>query len=328
MKFYQKHNEKIICLLCRHKCKLSQEAIGMCGVNKNKNGQLENLVYGYPSAMNVDPIEKKPLFHFLPNTRIFSIGTVGCNFRCPFCQNHSISQTKQFDKSKYYSPKEIATMAKNTNCSSVAFTYNEPSIFYPYAKDVALYAKELGMKTVFVSNGIESPEVIEDMVGVIDAVNIDLKSFNDKYYKKVLKGKLDDVLDSLKLFKNNNIWLEVTTLIIENQNDSNEELEKIASFISNDLSKTTPWHISAFHPDYKMLSTAHTKLSTLKRAYDIGKKHNLNYVYYGNASEDMNTKCPKCEYDLIKRDRYNVLENNIINSKCPKCDEVINGVFS
>ena len=163
---------------------------------------------------------------------------------------------------------------------------------------------------------------------MIDAVNIDLKSFNDKYYKKVLKGKLVDVLDSLKLFKKNNIWLEVTTLIIEGQNDSNEELDKIASFISNELSKQTPWHISAFHPDYKMLDTPHTKLNTLKRAYDIGKKHNLNYVYYGNASEDMNTKCPNCEFDLIKRSRYDVLENNILDSKCPKCEVVIDGIFN
>ena len=156
MKFFKEHNEKIICLLCRHKCKLMLDATGMCGVNKNENGELKNIVYGYPSAMNVDPVEKKPLFHFLPNTQIFSIGTVGCNFRCPFCQNHSISQTSTFDRNKYYAPKEIALMAKNTNCSSIAFTYNEPSIFYPYAKDVAWYAKELGIKTVFVSNGIES----------------------------------------------------------------------------------------------------------------------------------------------------------------------------
>ena len=328
MDYHKTHNEKIICLLCRHKCKLKENAIGMCGVNKNVDNKLKNLVYGYPSAMNIDPVEKKPLFHFLPGTKIFSIGTKGCNFRCPFCQNYSISQNNLIDYTKYYSPKEIALMAKNTNCSSIAFTYNEPSIFYPYAKDIALYAKEFGLKSVYVSNGIESPEIIEDMLGVIDAVNIDLKSFNEKYYKKTLKGKLEDVLNSLEMFVSLGIWTEVTTLIIDGQNNSDDELNKISSFIANNLSKNTPWHISAFHPDYKMLDTPHTKLSSLEKAYKIGQKNGLNYIYYGNVYEGMNTYCPNCNYKIIKRERYEIKENNIDNSKCPKCNEKIDGIFN
>jgi len=327
MEFYTKHNDKIICLLCRHKCKLKEKAKGMCGVNQNIDGKLKTLVYGYPSAMNIDPIEKKPLFHFLPKSKIFSIGTVGCNFRCPFCQNYSISQTNEFNKNKYYSPKEIALMAKNTNCKSIAFTYNEPTIFYPYAKDISKEAKKLGIKSVYVSNGIESREVIEDMNGVIDAINIDLKSFNAKYYKKTLKGKLEDVLDTILQIKKQNIWLEITTLIINNQNDSDEELNQIANFISKEVGKDTPWHISAFHPDYKMLSTKATNLSTIQRAYNIGKSHNLSYVYYGNTNEDINTNCKKCNTILIKRNRYNIMDNLITNGKCPICATKVDGVF-
>ena len=220
MKFFKPYKkDRLQCTLCQHYCKIKVGQTGICGVNKNVGDKIECLVYGYPSAMNVDPIEKKPLYHFLPGTKAFSFGTVGCNFHCPFCQNWSISQTKDVDTSQYFSPERVVKMALEYDCRSIAYTYNEPTIFYPYARDIALEAKKYGLKNVFVSNGFESSEVIDDMKGVMDAVNADLKSFDPKYYKKELGGNLEKILENLKHFVANGIWLEVTTLILPTQND-------------------------------------------------------------------------------------------------------------
>ena len=185
MNFYKPYKEtKLICTLCQHYCKIKEGKTGICGVNQNVGDKIECLVYGYPSAINVDPIEKKPLYHFLPGTKSFSLGTVGCNFHCSFCQNWSISQTHDIDKSRYFSPEQIVQLAIDNGCESIAYTYNEPTIFYPYARDIAVLAQKSGLKNVFVSNGFESSELIDDMKGIIDAVNIDLKSFDPKYYKR------------------------------------------------------------------------------------------------------------------------------------------------
>lgn len=277
MEFYKQDGEKTVCLLCSHYCKIKEGKVGICGVNKNVGGSIENLVYGYPAAMNIDPVEKKPLYHFQPGSNSFSIGTVGCNFRCPFCQNWQLSQEHTINKQEYFSPSKIVSLAKEYGCSSISYTYNEPTIFYPYARDIALKAKKEGLKNIFVSNGFESKEVIDDMVGIIDGANIDLKSFNKEYYKKVLKGDLDVILENLIHFKRNEIWIEVTTLIVPTKNDGEEELNAIASFIAEELGEDVPWHISAFHPDYKEKSLPNTSFKTLQRAYDIGKKHGLNY---------------------------------------------------
>lgn len=328
MQYYKAHNDKIICLLCRHHCKLREHQIGFCGVNRNTDNKLENMVYGYPGAMNIDPVEKKPLYHFLPTSSIFSIGTVGCNFRCPFCQNWGISQSKNIDKEKYYTPEEIVSMAMVRECKSIAFTYNEPTIFYPFARDIALLAKANNIKTVFVSNGIESTQMIEDMSNTIDAINIDLKSFDEKYYKKELKGRLGWVLDNLIHIKKQNIWLEVTTLVIDGINSDSKSIEKIASFIYENLGDSTPWHLSAFHPDYKMLDKENTKISSLQNAYDIAKKVGLKYVYMGNVSVQSNTYCPKCNHELINRYRYNVSITGLNNGVCENCNYAIEGVFA
>jgi len=298
----------------------------VCGVNKNIDGKIECLVYGYPSAMNIDPIEKKPLYHFLPQSHSLSLGTVGCNFRCSFCQNWSLSQEKKINKEQYFSPTDIVSLAKENRCRSISFTYNEPTIFYPYAKDIAIQAKKEGIKAVFVSNGFESKEVIEDMVGVIDAANIDLKCFNPKYYKK-LGGRLDEVLENLREFKNNNIWLEVTTLIVPTKNDSVEELTKIAIFIKEELGASTPWHISAFHPDYKELDLPRTSVDILKKAYEIGKRVGLNYVYIGNVGFSNHTLCPQCNEKLIERTYFETSINKLENGHCPNCDYQVEGVF-
>ena len=328
MKFYKPYKEnRLQCILCQHYCKIKEGQTGICGVNKNVGDKIECLVYGYPSAMNVDPIEKKPLYHFLPGSKAFSFGTVGCNFHCPFCQNWSISQTHNIDKSQYFSPELIVDMAIKYECQSIAYTYNEPTIFYPYARDIALEGKKRGLKNVFVSNGFESSEVIDDMKGIMDAVNADLKSFNPKYYKKELGGNLEKILENLKHFVANGIWLEVTTLIVPTQNDSEEELNSIAEFIAKELGVNVPWHITAFHPDYKEQDLPPTSIDTLKMAYDIGKRHGLNYIYIGNVNYDTPTRCPSCDEVLIERDYFRHTDNHLKGAHCPKCNALIPGVF-
>lgn len=329
MNFYRKEEDgKITCLLCQHYCKIKEGNTGICGVNKNIGDKIECLVYGYPAVMHIDPIEKKPLYHFLPSSNSFSIGTVGCNFKCPFCQNWSISQEKHINKNDYYSPELIALLAKRKECKSISYTYNEPTIFYPFARDVALEAKKVGIKNVYVSNGFESTEVINDMKGIIDAINVDLKSFNASYYKKELKGDLNKILENLKLFKKNGIWLEITTLVIPTKNDSIEELTQIANFISQELDVNTPWHVTAFHPDYKTLDLPKTSYEILNQANEIGKKAGLNYVYTGNIGFENPTCCSNCGQVLIQREYFDVFENNLVdNNKCPKCNKVLEGCF-
>ena len=326
MNYFQKDKERLICLLCGHYCKLKPEQIGLCGVNKNTGKEIECLVYGHISALNVDPIEKKPLYHFLPQSKSLSLGTVGCNFKCSFCQNWGISQEKSIDYSSYVTPEQIVKMAQQHSCKSISYTYNEPTIFYPFAKDIALEAKKQNIKSVYVSNGFESKEVIEDMAGIIDAINVDLKCFDEKYYKK-LGGKLEVILANLKLLANSNIWLEITTLIVPTKNDSKEELSQIAQFIKEELGENIPWHISAFHPDFKEQNLPRTSLETLQMAYDIGKKVGLNYVYIGNAGFDNHTRCKQCNTTLIERQYFNTLQNTLKNDSCPNCHEKLEGVF-
>ncbi|XOB62952.1 AmmeMemoRadiSam system radical SAM enzyme [Campylobacterota bacterium DY0563] len=330
MQYFKTSNtnlDKKTCLLCSYYCDLKEGQIGVCGVNKNIGEKIECLVYGHISAFNIDPIEKKPLYHFLPNSKSLSLGTVGCNFHCNFCQNHGISQEKKIDKSNYISAKDVAQIAKQRECKSISYTYNEPTIFYPFAKDIALEGKKFGIKSVFVSNGFESEEVIDDMSGVIDAINVDLKSFNHNYYKTKLGGNLEQVLSNLIRFKKNKIWLEITTLLVPTKNDSEEEIRKIVRFIKENLGVNTPWHISAFHPDYKELNLPRTSFEKLKMAYDIAKSEGLLYVYIGNIGFPNNTYCPKCNEKLISREYFNVLDNRLTSRFCPNCNTKIDGIF-
>ena len=327
-RFYKPYDDRrIICTLCQHYCKIKEGKTGICGVNKNVGDRVECLVYGYPSALAIDPIEKKPLYHFLPNSKSFSLGTVGCNFHCSFCQNWSISQTSNIDKSRYFAPKDIVALAYKHQCASIAYTYNEPTIFYPYARDIAIEAQKYGIKNIFVTNGYESVEVIEDMVGIIDAANVDLKAFNEEYYQKSLGGNLKKVLDNLKLFVKKGIWIEVTTLIIPNKNDSSEELSSIANFIAKELGVHVPWHISAFHPNYKEQDTPQTSLDRLELAYNIGKEAGLNYIYMGNVGVENPTLCPKCKRILIERHYYAVSSNSLVDGCCLSCGYKLDGIF-
>lgn len=329
IKYYTKEEgkDRIICLLCRHSCKLKEDQVGICGVNKNIGGELETLVYGHPVAVHVDPIEKKPLNHVLPGTTALSFGTVGCNFKCPFCQNWNISQEREVNEAVNVSPEEMVNLAISHGAESIAYTYNEPTIFYPYARDIGVIAKEKGLKNLFVSNGFESPEIIEDMASWVDAANIDLKSWDEAYYKKVLKGGLNEVKDTLKRMIKVGIWVEVTTLLIEGENDSDKDIEEMARFIKEELGTHVPWHLSAFHPDYKMLDHNATGLDTLNRAKEIGRQVGLHYIYLGNVPVHANTECPQCGELLIDRTGYNITVNKLIDGKCPKCQRDIEGVW-
>lgn len=327
MQWYEKINQKIKCLLCAQECKIASGGVGICGVNKNIGDKLECLVYGYPQAINIDPIEKKPLYHFLPQSKTFSLGTIGCNFRCPFCQNWELSQSDRIDKRRFVSPKEIISSALFHECKSISFTYNEPTIFYPYAKDIAIMAKKNNLKTVFVTNGFMSKEVIEDMKGCIDAFNIDIKSFNHDYYKKELKANLQTVLDNAIALKKNGHWVEITTLLIPQVNDSKKEIAQIAEFISSNLGTDTPWHLSAFHPDYKQQNTPKTPKESLKEAKKIAKEYNLHYCYLGNITYKNKTKCPSCSYCLMINEGFETMKNEIQNGCCPNCKAPIAGVF-
>ncbi|MDM5270706.1 AmmeMemoRadiSam system radical SAM enzyme [Sulfurovum sp. zt1-1] len=329
MKYFkeEKEKERIICLLCRHACKLKEGRTGMCGVNKNVGGELETLVYGHPVAVHIDPVEKKPIYHMLPGSTALSFGTVGCNFRCPFCQNWGISQEHKINTDINVSPEEMVDLAIEEECESIAYTYNEPTIFYPYAKDVGVLAKKRGLKNIFVSNGFETPEIIEDMTSWVDAANIDLKSWNDEYYSKVLKGGLEEVKDTLRRMIKKGIWVEITTLLIEGENDSDQDIREMAEFIKNDLGPHVPWHLSAFHPDYKMLDHDRTKLDTLMRAKEIGKEVGLYYIYLGNVPVHGDTHCPQCDELLIDRTGYTITVNKLEDGHCPNCKREIEGVW-
>lgn len=280
-------DQKVQCLACCHKCVIAEGRTGICGVRKNVKAELDLLIYGKPVAIHVDPIEKKPLYHFLPSTKILSLGTFGCNFRCSFCQNADLSQNRLQDIGyrlqdiENWPPEKIIELALEYKTLSIAYTYNEPTIFVEYAHDIMVLAKKAGLKNVFVSNGYESMETWEYIGPYLDAINIDLKSFSDDFYKKQCGARLQPVLDSIKECHKRKIWQEITTLLIPGENDSDEELTKIAEFIAS-VYKDIPWHISRFHPDYKMLDKDETSLESLERAERIGKKSGLKFVHLGN----------------------------------------------
>jgi len=323
-------NKKVRCNLCPHHCVIEEAKRGICGVKENKEGTLYSLVYGRAVASGVDPIEKKPFFHFFPGSYAFSIATVGCNFSCLFCQNADISQFPKEKKEiigEFLPPEEIVSYAKRNKCKSISYTYTEPTIFFEYAYETAKIAHQQGIKNNFVTNGFISKEAIKLISPYLDAANVDLKSFGDDFYKKFCGARLQPVLDSLKLMKELGIWVEVTTLIIPTLNDSAEELKSIAEFILG-LGQETPWHISRFYPHYKMADLPPTPVETLHKAREIGKKVGLNYVYSGNVpgDEGENTFCPDCGKKLIRRYGFQTLKNYIKEGKCPYCGTKIAGV--
>jgi pyruvate formate lyase activating enzyme len=324
--FYEKlKDNNVKCNLCPYFCVISNKERGKCHVRENQKGKLYSLVYRKAISTAVDPIEKKPLFHFMPGTYSYSLATMGCNFHCEFCQNCDISQPGKEIYGKDISPEEIVTAAIENDCKSIAYTYTEPTIFYEYAMDTAKIAKEKGIKNIFVTNGFINPEPVKEIAPYLDAANIDLKSFNDAFYKKVIGGRLQPVLDSIRLYKELGIFLEITTLIIPGKNDSKEELTKIAEFIAS-LDNNIPWHVSRFHPMYKMNNIEITPEKTLLNAIKIGKKAGLKHIYAGNlpGNDFESTYCPECNAKIIERYGFNIDKVNIKESKCIFCGEKLN----
>ena len=331
--FFEKLNtNKVQCHLCAHHCVIPNDKRGICGVRENRSGILYSLVYGKSIAENVDPIEKKPLFHFLPGSKSFSIATAGCNFRCLHCQNYDISQmprTKDVIIGKNLSPEDIVALAKQTGCKSISYTYTEPTIYFEYAYDIAKRASQEGLKNVFVTNGYITDGPLRKISPYLDAANIDLKAFTEGFYKKICGARLQPVLDAIRLYRELNIWIELTTLIIPTHNDSPHELEQIASFI-RELGPDIPWHITAYHPTYRLTDQPRTPAKTLIQAREIGLRMGLRYVYIGNVPEERgeNTYCYNCGELLIERSGFSVRKNRLRSGHCPECRVQIAGVYS
>jgi len=323
--------QKIHCFLCSHHCQIAEGEFGRCGVRKNINGSLMTFAYGRVIAANIDPIEKKPLYHFLPGSTSYSIATIGCNFRCSFCQNWEISQVTVKDGFETsgiaMTPAQIVASARKNSCKSISYTYTEPTIFLEYARDTALIAREKGLANVFVTNGYMTEAAIREARPWLDAANIDLKAFRDEFYRTVCAGSVKPVLDSIRLMRELGIWVEVTTLVVPGQNDSREELRDIAVFLAG-VDKEMPWHISRFYPNYRFNDKERTPEGTLKMARDLGLEAGLKYVYVGNIYGWGNdTSCPTCGKLLIDREVFAIKENNIREGKCRFCGAMIAGRF-
>jgi len=330
---YEKLENKIVhCYLCGHQCRIADKKFGFCGVRENVDGTLYTYAYGKLIASHIDPIEKKPLYHFLPGSFSFSIATIGCNFHCGFCQNWEISQSSFRDgdnlAGEEITPQEIVETVVKNRCKSISYTYTEPTIFFEYALETAKLAKTKGLYNNFVTNGYMSREALEMIKPYLDAANVDLKFFKDSSYRNICKASLEPVLNSIRLMRKLKIWVEITTLIVPGENDSEEELRNIAEFIVS-VDKNIPWHVSRFHPDYQFTDHKPTPETTLKKAQDIGANCGLNYVYVGNVSGWGNdTHCHNCKKLLIKREIFSVLEYNIKQGKCVYCNTIVPGLFS
>ncbi|MDO8424749.1 MAG: AmmeMemoRadiSam system radical SAM enzyme [bacterium] len=327
-------DNQVQCQTCAHYCIILPGQRGVCGARENRNGILYILNYGKIVAKNIDPIEKKPFFHFLPGTSAYSIASVGCNFACQNCQNWDISQEPKIHAHSQIigqdlTPEDIVEDAKANNCPSIAYTYTEPTIFLEFALDTMKLAKKQGIKNIFVSNGFMSEESAKAVIPYLDADNIDLKGFSDDFYHKICQGKLEPVLNTAKLMKKSGVWLEITTLLIPGFSDSEEILKSIAKLIFKELGAETPWHVTQFCGAlaWRLQYLPDTPLETLEKAWKIGKKAGLKYVYTGNAPglPSENTICPKpkCETICIKREGYSVRRNDK-KGKCPKCGTKLN----
>jgi len=326
---------RILCEACHQHCKLHENEYGICGVRKVENGELRLLVYGIAATVNIDPIEKKPMFHILPGSRIFSFGTVGCNFSCKFCQNFDISQYPKEHhhalKGEILTPQQACDLALGHDCKSIAYTYNEPAVFFEYTYDTAKLAHEAGLKNIYVTSGYETHKAIDTIAPFLDGMNIDIKGFSQSFYKEICGASLKPVLDIIAYAHKKGIWIETTTLLISGYNDSDDEIRSIAKFQA-DLDPSMPWHISGFYPMYQMQNVAPTPPSTLNRAYDIGKEMGLKYVYVGNIDDEAreSTYCPQCTKLVI--DRHGHIGQYVTNhlddkGMCPYCSYKIEGIW-
>jgi pyruvate formate lyase activating enzyme len=322
---------RVRCKLCNFRCLIDDGKLGHCSVRQNRGGTLYSLNYSKVCSANPDPIEKKPLFHFQPGTRSFSIATMGCNFRCEFCQNWQISQAALEVggiEGQAVSPEQIVQAARRTWCKSIAYTYTEPTVFMELCNDCGRMAKQEGLANVFVSNGYMTREAIDFATDWLDGINVDLKAFSDDYYRRLCHASLKPVMDTISyIAAHTSIWMEITTLLIPGRNDSEEELKQLAGFLVEAAGPDVPWHISRFYPQYKYTDSQATPLQSLERAEQIGKQTGLRYVYVGNVpgSRSESTFCPQCHRMLIERAGYRIVSNVIKDSQCPDCGTKIAG---
>lgn len=325
--FYTRQGDRVKCSLCPHFCLIADGKRGLCGVRENKDGVLYSLIYGKASSVHPDPIEKKPLFHFLPGSTSISFSSIGCNLFCQHCQNFSLSRARfsDFDLTNL-TPEDVVRYARSTNSQSVSWTYNEPTIWHEFTTVASKAAHDAGLKTVYVTNGYIEQEPLRQLKGVIDAMNIDVKAFNEKFYAKICGGRLAPVLRACELAVELGMHVELTYLIIPGKNDSASEMTDFCKWVMDSLRLDIPVHFSAFHPDYKMTSVPNTPASTMRVAYDIAKKAGLEFVYLGNiyAGERDDTYCPKCGALVIEREGFYVRETNLKGNKCGKCGADLN----
>ncbi|MDD5087071.1 MAG: AmmeMemoRadiSam system radical SAM enzyme [Candidatus Nanoarchaeia archaeon] len=329
--YYKKlDNDNVQCELCPRNCIIKKGNYGFCSARKNIDGKLYSIVYARPCAMHIDPIEKKPFYHFMPGENTLSIGTAGCNLECKHCQNWSMSMAKPEDFFvKEISPEQVVENAIDNDCKIISYTYNEPTVFYEYMIDCAKLARKKGLKNIIVSNGFINPGPLKELCKHINGANIDLKSFDNAFYKKITNSWIEPVLESLKILKENNVWLEITNLIIPKLNDDLEKIKEMCIWIKENFGDDVPLHFTAFYPCYKLLGYPPTKPDILIKARNIALDTGIKYVYIGNIpSEDgNNTYCPKCGKLLIDRSGFGVTTNNIKKSKCD-CGEKIDGIFN
>ncbi len=321
---------RVHCFLCAHHCRIGPGEKGLCGVRENRDGALYTLVYGCPVSAAVDPIEKKPLFHFLPGTLSYSLATVGCNFACSFCQNADISQMPREQGrivGRPQSPEQVVAAAQAAGCLSISYTYTEPTIYYEYARDCARLAVAAGLKNVFVTNGYMTAETLADIDGDLHAANVDLKSFSDDFYRSLVGARLKPVLDSIRRMWEMGIWVEVTTLLIPGHNDGEDELRSIATFLVS-ISPDIPWHVSRFYPTYNLLDVPPTPLELVERAVCIGREEGLHYVYGGNVPghDSESTTCPECGAVVIERRGFALRKNLVKEGRCVSCGREIAGL--
>ncbi|HNX40531.1 MAG TPA: AmmeMemoRadiSam system radical SAM enzyme [Methanothrix sp.] len=328
--FWEKLDGDVSCHLCHQECRIRPGKRGLCSVRENQDGKLMSLVYGSLVAANADPIEKKPLFHFLPGSFSYSIATAGCNFRCLHCQNSEISQLPRETgriPGQFVSPQQVVEQALSLGCSSISCTYTEPTVFLEYALDVAAAARQSGLKNVFVSNGYMSERAVQKIAPLLDAINIDLKG-DDQFYRKVCSAQLEPVRQNIELFWKMGVWVEVTTLLIPGYNDSDPVLEEIARFLAS-ISPDLPWHVSAFYPMYRMKDVPRTDTESLRRGLSAGRRAGIKHVYAGNIpGESENTLCPSCGELLIERIGYRIMRNSLREGCCPHCRTALAGVWS
>ncbi len=328
---YQEESAKgVMCRICPNECVLKEGELSDCRNRIVKDGKLYTMAYGNPCSVNLDPVEKKPLYHFMPATLTFSIATAGCNLACLNCQNWTISQTSP-DKTRNTDlmPDKVISNTLKYKCKSISYTYSEPITFYEYVFDTATLAKQSELRNILVSNGYINNEPLLKLSSVIDAANIDLKSFNDKTYLKLTGGKLEPVLETLKTLKEQKVWLEITNLIVPDYTDKMDEIREMCKWLYANGFSDTPLHFSRFHPMYKLEQLPPTPVSTLNKAWDIAKEEGINHVYIGNVpgTHASDTWCDKCGKKVVERVGYRIITNNIENGRCKFCNSVINGVW-